>query len=124
MPKIAFIIEPQFLEHHWGVRVYLYSLAKVLSNTVDRRIRLSQSRTPVNCDGSSSTCGTSRCFPPRRRLLRLPRRSVEGASGGRIRGRPPADGYYADSKPPSAGIRRPAVMPLARRSRSNTTMRR
>ena len=30
MPKIAFIVEPEFLERHWGVRVYLYSLAKVL----------------------------------------------------------------------------------------------
>ncbi len=38
MPKIAFIIEPQFLSLHWGVRVYLYSLAKVLGHhgwTVD-----------------------------------------------------------------------------------------
>jgi glycosyltransferase involved in cell wall biosynthesis len=32
MPKIAFIIEPQFLSRHWGVRVYLYSLAKVLEH--------------------------------------------------------------------------------------------
>ena len=38
MPKIALIIEPQFLSLHWGVRVYLYSLAKVLAHhgwTVD-----------------------------------------------------------------------------------------
>ena len=28
--KVAFIVEPEFLQRHWGVRVYLYSLAKVL----------------------------------------------------------------------------------------------
>jgi glycosyltransferase involved in cell wall biosynthesis len=28
--KVALIVEPDFLERHWGVRVYLYSLAKVL----------------------------------------------------------------------------------------------
>jgi glycosyltransferase involved in cell wall biosynthesis len=31
MPKIALIVEPEFLQHHWGVRVYLYSLSKVLA---------------------------------------------------------------------------------------------
>jgi glycosyltransferase involved in cell wall biosynthesis len=38
VPKIAFVVEPHFLEHHWGVRVYVYSLAKLLAHhhwTVD-----------------------------------------------------------------------------------------
>jgi glycosyltransferase involved in cell wall biosynthesis len=38
MPKVAFIVEPDFLHRHWGVRVYLYSLAKLLERhkwTVD-----------------------------------------------------------------------------------------
>ena len=30
MAKIAPVVEPGFLSHHWGVRVYVYSLAKVL----------------------------------------------------------------------------------------------
>jgi glycosyltransferase involved in cell wall biosynthesis len=28
--KIALVVEPSFLDRHWGVRVYVYSLAKVL----------------------------------------------------------------------------------------------
>lgn len=28
--KVAFIVEPEFLDRHWGVRVYLYSLAAIL----------------------------------------------------------------------------------------------
>jgi glycosyltransferase involved in cell wall biosynthesis len=38
MPKIALIVEPSFLKKHWGVRVYVYSLGKVLQHhgwTVD-----------------------------------------------------------------------------------------
>lgn len=31
MPKIGLIVEPEFLERHWGVRVYVYSLATLLA---------------------------------------------------------------------------------------------
>lgn len=30
--KIALVVEPAFLDRHWGVRVYVYSLAKVLAH--------------------------------------------------------------------------------------------
>lgn len=31
MRRIGLLVEPEFLERHWGVRVYVYSLAKVLA---------------------------------------------------------------------------------------------
>ncbi len=32
MRRIGLLVEPEFLERHWGVRVYVYSLAKVLAH--------------------------------------------------------------------------------------------
>src|SRR5262245_35507940 len=114
MTKIAFIVEPEFLERHWGVRVYLYSLAKVLqrhrwtvdfvmpqpSNAGDFR----WSRIDVRDESLFSSAAPSASGSPADVWAAL--RDVAFKEAPKTTTTGPAP------KPPSAGLRRPAVMPL------------
>ncbi len=112
MTKIAFIVEPEFLERHWGVRVYLYSLAKVLQRhrwTVDFVMpqasnagELRWSKIDVRDESLFSSAAPSASGSPAEVWTAL--RDVAFKETPKT--------AVAVTKPPSAGIRRPAVMPI------------
>ena len=114
MTKIAFIVEPEFLERHWGVRVYLYSLAKVLQRhrwTVDFVMpqgsnagELRWSKIDVRDESLFSSAAPSASGSPAEVWMAL--RDVA------FKETPKPTATAPVPKPPSAGLRRPAVMPL------------
>ena len=108
--KVAFIVEPEFLQRHWGVRVYLYSLAKVLRRhkwTVDF----------VSCHASNA--GDFRWY-----RLNVRDESLFSAASPSAAGTPSEvwtalrDVAFKEGTPAAStwtqapGLRRPAVMPL------------
>src|SRR4051812_10554775 len=110
MPTIAFVIEPQFLERHWGVRVYLYSLAKVLAHhgwTVDFVYPL------------QSSAGELRWYK-----LHVRDESLFSSAAPSASGTPaevwktlreiafPPDARRPSPAPAAPGLQRPAVMPI------------
>jgi glycosyltransferase involved in cell wall biosynthesis len=114
MTKIAFIVEPEFLERHWGVRVYLYSLAKMLKRhrwTVDFVMPqmsiagdVRWTKIDVRDESLFSSAGPSAAGSPAEVWAAL--RDVAFKETPKTPTTAPAP------KPPSAGVRRPAVMPL------------
>src|SRR5689334_9922298 len=114
MTKIAFIVEPDFLERHWGVRVYVYSLARILrrhrwtvdfvmpqvSNAGDFR----WSKIDVRDESLFSSAAPSASGSPAEVWTAL--RDVAFKETVKSTTATPV------AKPPSAGVRRPAVMPL------------